>query len=154
MDMLGEDYMKVLSLASPPLEKLAGPQVAMELSIVGSDSMAELYLKYPDRFPEFIGTAPMNYPENCVAECRRAIEKLGAVGMQIFTNVANKPLDMLPMHPLILKEGQCIFEKPSASSRKWISATPSLVCCFRIMPSTFWVWIYEPYFELERLKRL
>ena len=91
--------MQVLSLASPPLEKLAGPQKAMELSKIGSDSMAELCQKYPERFPGFIGTAPMNDPENCVAECRRAIEDLGAVGMQIFTNVAGKPLDLEEFEP-------------------------------------------------------
>ena len=58
MDMFGPDYMQVLSLASPPLELLAGPSKAMELSKIGSDSMAELCQKYPDRFPGFIGTAP------------------------------------------------------------------------------------------------
>ncbi|HBN29794.1 MAG TPA: amidohydrolase, partial [Rhodobacteraceae bacterium] len=31
MDMFGPDYMQVLSLASPPLELLAGPSKAMEL---------------------------------------------------------------------------------------------------------------------------
>jgi uncharacterized protein len=99
MDMFGEDYMQVLSLASPPLELMAGPEKALELSKIGSDSMADLCQKYPERFPGFIGTAPMNDPEHCVAECRRAIEDLGAVGMQIFTNVAGKPLDLAEYEP-------------------------------------------------------
>lgn len=99
MDMFGSDYRQVLSLASPPLEKLAGPEKALELSRIGSDSMAELCTKHPDRFPGFIGTAPMNNMEACVAECRRAIEDLGAVGMQIFTNVNGKPLDLAEFEP-------------------------------------------------------
>ena len=94
MDMFGEDYVQILSLASPPLEMLAGPDKALELSQIGSDAMAELCQKYPERFPAFIGTAPMNNPEACVEECRRAIEDLGAVGMQIFTNISGDPLDL------------------------------------------------------------
>jgi len=99
MDMFGEDYLQVLSLASPPLELLAGPEKALELSRIGSDSMAELCQKHPDRFPGFIGTAPMNNPDACVEECRRAVEDLGAVGMQIFTNVSGKPLDLAEFEP-------------------------------------------------------
>jgi len=78
MDRFGEDYQQVLSLASPPLEKLAGPEKALELSKIGSDSMAELCRKYPERFPAFVGTEPMNNPDALVAECRRAVEDLGA----------------------------------------------------------------------------
>lgn len=99
MDMFGPDYVQVLSLASPPLEKLAGPDKALELSRIGSDAMAELCARYPERFPGFIGTAPMNNPGACVAECRRAVEDLGAVGMQIFTNVSGKPLDLAEFEP-------------------------------------------------------
>jgi uncharacterized protein len=99
MDMFGEDYLQVLSLASPPLEKLAGPEKALELSRIGSDAMADLCRKYPDRFPGFIGTAPMTNPDHLVEECRRACEELGAVGMQIFTNVSGKPLDLEEYEP-------------------------------------------------------
>jgi predicted TIM-barrel fold metal-dependent hydrolase len=99
MDMFGEDYCQVLSLASPPLEKLAGPEIALELSKIGSDSMSELCAKYSERFPAFIGTAPMNSMEDCVTECRRAIEELGAVGMQIFTNISGQPLDLPEFEP-------------------------------------------------------
>jgi aminocarboxymuconate-semialdehyde decarboxylase len=45
MDMFGEDYCQVLSLASPPLEKLAPADKALELSRIGSDAMAELCAK-------------------------------------------------------------------------------------------------------------
>lgn len=99
MDMFGPDYCQILSLASPPLEKLAGPDKALELSQVGSDSMAELCQKYPDRFPGFIGTVAMNNLDEMVNESRRAIEDLGAVGMQIFTNVSGNPLDLPEYEP-------------------------------------------------------
>ncbi len=99
MDMFGEDYVQILSLASPPLEKVAGPEKAVELSRIGSDSMAELCQRHPDRFPGFIGTVPMNHPEAMVGESRRAIEELGAVGMQIFSNVDGRPLDLPEFEP-------------------------------------------------------
>lgn len=99
MDMFGEDYVQLLSLASPPLEKLAGPEKALELSKVGSDSMAELCQRYPQRFCGFIGTAALGNPEAAVTEARRAIEDLGASGMQIFTNVSGKPLDLPEFEP-------------------------------------------------------
>jgi len=97
--MFGEDYVQILSLASPPLERLAGPEKALELSRIGSDSMADLCQRYPDRFVGFIGTVPMNDPEAMVAESKRAVEQLGAVGMQIFTNVSGRPLDLPEFEP-------------------------------------------------------
>lgn len=116
MDMFGEDYQQVLSLASPPLEKLAGPQKALELSQIGSDSMAELVQKYPERFPAFIGTAPMNNPDGLVDECRRAIEDLGAVGMQIFTNIGGDPVDLPQYEPFfeyMASTGKPVFLHPA-----------------------------------------
>ena len=38
---------------------VAGPEKALELSKIGSDSMADLCAKYPERFPGFIATAPI-----------------------------------------------------------------------------------------------
>ncbi len=116
MDMFGEDYCQILSLASPPFEKMVGPDAALELSQVGSDSMAELCRKYPDRFPAFIGTAPMSNPDACVEECRRAIEDLGAVGMQIFTNVAGDPLDLekyAPFFDYMARAGKPVWMHPA-----------------------------------------
>ena len=109
MDMFGEDYMQILSLASPPLELIADPDKALELSRIGSDGMAELCQKYPERFPSFIGTAPLSHPAGMVEESRRAIEDLGAAGMQIFTNVRGKPLD--------LSEFEAFFAYMASASR-------------------------------------
>jgi hypothetical protein len=49
MDMFGDDYCQILSLASPPFEKYADPAKSLDLARIGSDSMAELCQKYPDR---------------------------------------------------------------------------------------------------------
>jgi aminocarboxymuconate-semialdehyde decarboxylase len=116
MDMFGEDYCQVLSLASPPLEAIATPEQALELSKLGSDSMAELCRKYPERFPGFVGTAPLSNAKQCVEECRRAIEDLGALGMQIFTNVKGKPLDLPEFEPFfeyMAKAGKPVWLHPA-----------------------------------------
>src|SRR5206468_11419649 len=36
---------------------------------------------------------PMNHPDEAIKEMERAVAQLGAKGIQIFTNVAGKPLD-------------------------------------------------------------
>ncbi len=100
MDRFGADYRQVLSLASPPLEVLAAPKVSAELARLANDGMAELCAKYPARFPGFVASLAMNNPEAIVAETKRAIETLGARGVQIFSNAAGKPLDAPEFAPL------------------------------------------------------
>ena len=100
MDLYGEDYKQILSLASPPLEVLAGPDVSPDLAIAANDGMAALVDRHPERFPGFVASLPMNNPEAMMVETRRAIKNLGAVGVQIFTNVNGKPLDRPEYFPL------------------------------------------------------
>ncbi|AXS40944.1 amidohydrolase family protein [Breoghania sp. L-A4] len=95
-----DDYAQVLSLASPPLEYIGNQSQAVELSRIGSESMAELCQKYPDRFPAFIATVPMGTIDALMPETRHAIENLGARGIQIFTNVSGKAIDAPEYQPL------------------------------------------------------
>jgi aminocarboxymuconate-semialdehyde decarboxylase len=95
-----EDYHQVLSLASPSLEAMGGPEVAVDLARVGNDGMAELVARYPERFPAFAASLPMEAGDAAWEELRRAVEELGARAVQIFTNVAGKPLDAPEFRPL------------------------------------------------------
>ncbi len=100
MDMFGPDYCQILSIASPPYEKYAPDRDdALRLARTASDAMAQLVADHPDRFPGFIGTAIMADPDRVVEDARRNVEELGASGMQIFTNVAGKPLDLPEFEP-------------------------------------------------------
>ncbi len=92
MDLF-DDYCQILSTAAPPPEVLAAPDASPDLARAGNDGMAELVDRYPDRFPGFTATLPMNNPDAAVAEAQRAIGELGAKGIQIYTNVAGRPLD-------------------------------------------------------------
>ena len=88
-----EDYAQVICLCSPPLELLAGPEMTPDLARVANEGMAEYVTKYPDRFPAFIASLPMNNPDAAAQEIDYAIKDLHEVGVQFFTNVNGKPLD-------------------------------------------------------------
>ena len=99
LDEFGE-YLQVLTLPLPPLEILAGPDKSPELARVGNDGLAELVKKHPDRFPGFVASLPMNNPKAAEKEMTRVLDELGALGIQVYTNVAGKPLDAPEFVPL------------------------------------------------------
>ncbi|MDR7415963.1 MAG: amidohydrolase family protein [Armatimonadota bacterium] len=93
-------YVQVLCLASPPIEVLARGVQAAELARLANDEMARLVDRYPDRFAGFVASLPLDDVEAAVREAERAVEELGATGIQIFTNVLGKPLDRPEFLPL------------------------------------------------------
>jgi uncharacterized protein len=91
MDEIG-DYRQIISLPNPPIEDIAEGEVAKNLASVANDAMAELCTKYADRFPGFSAAVSMHDVDAAIAEVDRAI-KMGARGVQTFTNIAGHPLD-------------------------------------------------------------
>jgi uncharacterized protein len=87
------DYRQVLANSMPPLEVLGGPEATPELARIVNDGFAELCAKHPNHFAAFVAALPMNNPEAAVAEMDRAVNDLGARGVQVFTNVNGRPLD-------------------------------------------------------------
>ena len=49
--------------------------------------------QWPKEFPAFVASLPMNNPDASMREIERAINDLGATGVQVFTNVNGEPLD-------------------------------------------------------------
>jgi len=98
MDEFGE-YRQVISMASPPLESFTEPGTTAMLARIANDGMAELVDRHPGRFPGFVACLPMNHPAAAEKELERAAE-LGARGVQLFSNVAGKPLDGEEFRPL------------------------------------------------------
>jgi aminocarboxymuconate-semialdehyde decarboxylase len=88
------DYTQVITLPAPPIEVLAGPEKSPALARDANDGLAELVQKHPDRFLAFVASLPMNNPDATMKEMERAIDQLGAKGIQIYTNAAGKPLDL------------------------------------------------------------
>src|SRR5262249_4209075 len=60
---------------------------------------AELCAKRRDHFPGFIAQVSLAAPDAGVAEAERAIKQLGALGVQIFTNIKGRPLDRPEFEP-------------------------------------------------------
>ena len=111
-----EGYVQIICLPNPPIESLASPPLSTELAKLANDGMAELVRKYPDRFPGFIASLPMNDPEGLLKEARRAIIDLKAVGVQIFTNVSGRPLDKpetMPLFDLMAELDRPIWMHPA-----------------------------------------
>lgn len=98
-----EDYVQILTLASPPIEATVGPQDAVELAKLANDEMAEMVMKYPYRFIAAVACLPMNDIDAALKEADRAINNLNFRGVQIFTNINGKPLDSPEFMPLYEK---------------------------------------------------
>jgi predicted TIM-barrel fold metal-dependent hydrolase len=109
------DYVQVLSLPSPPIELMADGAQALEMSRLGTDGMAELVARHPDRFVGYVSTLPMNDPEAAAREAERAFTEAGANGLQLYTNVRGKPLDLpefLPVFEMAARHQKPILLHP------------------------------------------
>jgi aminocarboxymuconate-semialdehyde decarboxylase len=142
MDEFG-DYGQVLSLASPPLEVLATADEAPELARLTNDGLAELVDRYPDRFPGFVASLPLNHPEAAVAEMHRAVRELGARGVQLFTNVLGRPLDDPDFAPLF--EGMAGYDLPIWLHPARGAHFPDYLCEYKSRYEIWWTfgWPYE-----------
>ena len=72
--------------------------------------MAELVLKYPDRFLAGVACLPMNDMDAALTETDRAITDLGLKGVLIYTPINDKPLDAPEFIPLY--EKMCQYNLP------------------------------------------
>ena len=87
-------YRQIPSLVSPPIEILGDPRTSPDMARAANDELAVMAQKYPDRFPGFVASLPLNNPEASLRETERAVRELGALGVQVFTSVLGKPLDL------------------------------------------------------------
>src|SRR5579864_3204194 len=87
MEEFGPDYQQILTLSMPAIEYVAPPDKSPDMAKLANDGMAEIVAKHPRRFPAFAASVPMNNVKAAVAEIERSVDKLGARGIQIMTNV-------------------------------------------------------------------
>jgi predicted TIM-barrel fold metal-dependent hydrolase len=121
LEEFGAEYRQVLSLSAPPIESInPDRQITIDLARLANDSMAELVDSYPHRFPGFIASLPLNHADESVAELERAVGQLGALGVQVFSNVNGLPLDDERFFPLFETADRLacpIFLHPARSAR-------------------------------------
>ena len=109
------DYVQVLSLGLPAVERLWGPDKAPEMARIGNDGLAELVAKHTDQFVGYSALLPMNVPDAAVKEAERVLGN-GANAVQIASNVNGTPLDepqFWPIFEVIAKSGRPILLHPA-----------------------------------------
>ena len=77
------EVQQVISLAVPSPEMLGGPEESPGYARVANEGMADICRRWPDKFPAFVASLPMNNPAAALVEMDHAIEMLGAKGIQI-----------------------------------------------------------------------
>jgi uncharacterized protein len=155
LKMIGQfpDYAQILSLPMPTLETVAkgDAKAALELAKIGNDGMAELVAKHPKQFPAFVAQAPLSAPDAGAAEAERAIKDLGAIGVQIYSNVGGKPLDRPEFEPFFAamnKIGKPIWLHPARGAE-----VPDYMDEKKSLYEIWWTfgWPYETSVAMARL---
>ncbi len=93
-------YKQILTLSLPAIEFLAGPEESPALARLANDGMAEIVARHAEYFPAFVASLPMNNVLAALEEMDRAIGRLGAKGVQIFTNMNGRPMDEPEFYPI------------------------------------------------------
>lgn len=128
-DMDGHgDYRQIISLPHPALEEIADAPGAAKLASMVNDGLAELSSRHTDRFPAFVASVSLLDVPAAVAEAERAITQLGARGIQIYTNIAGRPLDdpaFDPVFAVMAKHNLPIWLHPARTAAMADYATES-----------------------------
>ena len=138
-----KDYQQILSYPQPPIEKFAKtPEDIDEFCKIINDGFAELIAKEKDHFPGWVAQVSLAASDAGVAEAERAI-KNGALGVQIYTNVAGKPIDRpeyLPFWKKMNELGAPIWIHPARGAE-----TPDYLDEKKSLYEIWWTigWSYE-----------
>src|SRR4051812_21608036 len=62
------DVRQVLTLSLPAPELLGGPERSPQFARVANDGMAEICRQWPNEFPAFVASLPMNNPSEAIKE--------------------------------------------------------------------------------------
>lgn len=118
MEEFGE-YKQVVNVAAPPLEDMGSTAFNAEMARLANDSLAQLVSDHPDRFAGFCAAVSLDDPQRAVEEVEYAFTELGAVGVQIYSHVQGKPLDLPEFDPFWAKvaaHGKLIQVHPNRTS--------------------------------------
>jgi predicted TIM-barrel fold metal-dependent hydrolase len=147
-----KDYQQILAYPQPPIEKFAKTSADIDAFCrVINDGFAELVAKEKDHFPGWVAHVSLAASDAGVAEAERAIKQLGALGVQIYTNVAGKPLDRpeyLPFWNKMNELGAPVWLHPARGAD-----TPDYIDEDKSLYEIWWTfgWSYETACAMARL---
>ena len=122
-----KDYQQILSYPQPPIEKFAKSQAGIdEIIRIINDGFAELIAKERDHFPGWVAQISLAAKDAGAAECERAI-KAGALGVQIYTNVAGQADRRTGIHAVLGNHEQARQADLAASGARRRDARLSVV---------------------------
>ncbi len=96
------DVLQVLTISNPPMDRYLKPEDAAELAKIGNDELAEILVKYPDKFAGAVACVSWNNIDAALQETDRAI-RMGFKGVQITTRVSGEPIDQPQLKPMYEK---------------------------------------------------
>ena len=91
---------QVLTLAVPSPEMLVDGDLSPKLARIANEGMYEMCQTWPDFFPCFAATLPMNNPQAALEEMDYAIKNFGARGVQVLSSVNGVALDHPDYFPI------------------------------------------------------
>ena len=147
-----KDYAQILSYPQPPIETFAkSPAQIDEFIRIINDGFAELCAKERDHFPGWVAQVSLDSPDAGVAEAERALNQLGALGVQVYTNVAGKPLDQpqyLPFWKKMNELGKPVWLHPARGANM-----PDYLAEKKSLYEIWWTfgWSYETATAMARL---
>jgi uncharacterized protein len=147
-----KDYAQILSYPQPPVETFAKtPAQIDEFIRMINDGFAELIAKESDHFPGWVAQISLDAPDAGVAEAERAINQLGALGVQIYTNVAGKPIDLPQYRPFWKKMAE--LNKPVWLHPARGAGSPDYLSEKKSLYEIWWTfgWSYETATAMARL---
>lgn len=144
------DYAQILSYPMPPLELMTKGAQLDEYCKLINDGFVEICAKNPTQFPGWVAQTSLAAPDAGVREAERAI-KNGALGVQIYTNIAGKPLDEPEFEPFFAamnKLGKPIWMHPARAA-----TFPDYVTEKKSKYEIWWTlgWSYETAAAMSRL---
>jgi aminocarboxymuconate-semialdehyde decarboxylase len=146
------DYAQILSFAMPPLEVFTkGDAKAIEENArLINDELQEICEKNSDHFPGWVAQGCLGAADAGVAEAKRAIAN-GALGVQIYTNVAGKPLDDPAFEPFFAAMEK--LDKPIWLHPARNSSVPDYASETKSKFEIWWTfgWSYETAAAMARL---
>jgi predicted TIM-barrel fold metal-dependent hydrolase len=146
-----KDYQQILSYPQPPVEKFAKSPADIDAFIrIINDGFAELIDKERDHFPGWVAQISLAAPDAGVAEAERAI-KNGALGVQIYTNVAGSAIDHPKYRPFWKKMNE--LKKPIWIHPARGAEVPDYIDESKSLYEIWWTlgWSYETACAMTRL---
>jgi aminocarboxymuconate-semialdehyde decarboxylase len=147
-----KDYAQILSYPMPPLEVIAkgDGKLTEEYTKLVNDGLVEICAKFPDEFPGWVAQGALMAPDGGVREAERAL-KNGALGVQIYTNVAGRPIDRpqyLPFWKKMNELGKPIWIHPARGANM-----PDYIDEKKSLYEIWWTfgWSYETAAAMARL---